>query len=69
MSTQSAAPPSARFVLFLLIFLGTVFLAIAGSAIGWISYNYITRPELRDPVPVEKSSEGHSFLPGWTIES
>jgi hypothetical protein len=54
-------PKNSRLVYSGLIFLGILAAAIAGSTIGFISYEYVTRPELRDPIPHEKYSEhGHS---------
>ena len=66
MSVISAAPPNARAVYVALIILGALAAAAAGSVIGYISYNYVTREELRNPVPKEKShGEGHASLPVW----
>ena len=66
MSVISSAPPNARPVYVTLIILGALAAAAAGSVIGYISYNYVTREELRNPVPKEKShGEGHASLPAW----
>ena len=64
MSVISATPPNARAVYLTLIILGALAAAAAGSVIGYISYNYVTREELRNPVPKEKSlGEEHAALP------
>ncbi|MEE8517966.1 MAG: hypothetical protein V3S98_02440 [Dehalococcoidia bacterium] len=68
MSTQSSAPAGARFVYPLLIALGVVAAAVGASTIGWISYSYITREELRNPVPLQESEE-HGSLPGWIVRT
>ena len=66
MSVISSTPPNARAVYVALIILGALAAAAAGSVIGYISYNYVTREELRNPVPKEKShGEGHASLPAW----
>ena len=64
MSVASAAPRNARLVYLSLIILGLLAAAVAASTIGVISYNYVTRDELRNPVPKEKEYEGgHASLP------
>lgn len=68
MSTQSSAPPHANLVFWGLVLLGVVFAALAASTIGWISYSYVTREELRNPMPLEQKHDGshdHGSLPGW----
>ncbi len=67
MSVESAAPPGSRLVYPLLIFLGVAGTALAASTIGWISYSYITRVELREPVPLVEEGDGHGSLPGWIV--
>jgi hypothetical protein len=49
----------------LLIIAGVVAAAIGASAVGWISYSYITRVELREPVPV--GAAGHDAPPPWIV--
>ncbi len=61
MSVASTAPANARTVYIALIVLGLVAMAVAGSVIGFISYEYVTREELRNPPPQEKG--GHAALP------
>jgi hypothetical protein len=68
MSTQSSAPSNARIVYPLLILLGGIAAALGASTIGWISYSYLTREELRNPVPLEEHHDGgHGSLPGWIV--
>ena len=68
MSVRSAPSPSAGFVYKLLIITGFIAAAIGASTVVVISYNYITRDELRNPVPVEEHDEGgHGALPGWIV--
>ena len=62
MSVRSANPPRARSVYIALIVLGLLAAALGGSMIGLITFNYVTREELRNPVPLE---EQHSALPAW----
>ncbi len=62
MSVASTAPANARTVYIALIVLGLVAMAVAGSVIGFISYEYVTREELRNPPPQEKDG-GHAGLP------
>ena len=56
MSVASAAPANARAVYTALIVLGAISVIIACVAMGVISYEYVTRDELRNPV--EESSGG-----------
>ncbi len=63
MSTQSAAPPKARLVYTLLLAIGLVSAIIGAVVVTVISYNYVTRPELRDPVPVHNDhAKSHASL-------
>ena len=62
MSVASAAPRNARLVYLSLILLAVLAAIVAATTIGVISYNYVTREELRNPVPQEKSG-GHASLP------
>ena len=68
MSVASAAPRNARLVYLSLIILGVAAAIVASTVIGVISYNYVTRDELRNPVPQEKDyGGGHASLPaGFT---
>lgn len=68
MSVASAAPRNARLVYLTLIILGSLAIVVAATTIGVISYNYVTRDELRNPVPQEKDhGGGHAALPaGFT---
>ena len=68
MSVASAAPRNARLVYLTLIILGSLAIVVAATTIGVISYNYVTRDELRNPVPQEKDhGGGHASLPaGFT---
>ena len=68
MSVASAAPRNARLVYLSLILLGLLAAIVAATTIGVISYNYLTRDELRNPVPKEKDyGGGHAALPaGFT---
>lgn len=64
MSVASAAPRNARLVYLSLLILGLLAAAVAASVIGVISYNYVTREELRNPVPQEREhGGGHASLP------
>ena len=68
MSVASASPRNAPLVYLSLIILGVLAAAVAASVIGYISYNYVTREELRNPVPKEREhGGGHASLPaGFT---
>ena len=66
MVIQSAPRSSQRTVYALLIALGLLAAAVAGSTIGFIAHEYVTRPELRNPVPLDTGSE-HGALPSWVI--
>ncbi len=68
MSIESSQRKHQRSVYALLIAVGLIAAAISGSVITYISYEYITRPELRDPVPHESPTH-HSSLPDYTIHS
>ena len=68
MSVASAAPPNARLGYATLIALGLLAMAVAGSTIGYISYNYVTREELRNPPPLDHHSDDHhGLLPAGLI--
>lgn len=67
MSVASAAPRNARLVYVALIVLGLLAAAVAGSTIGYISYEYVTREELRNPPPQEKGHNGHAVLPSGPV--
>lgn len=68
MAIQSSQRASQRTVYALLVVLGLLAAAVAGSTIGFIAYEYTTRPELRDPVPLESPGE-QSTIPGWVAIS
>jgi hypothetical protein len=53
MAVESAAPSNARQVYMLLLVIGAVAAIASSVAIGIISYNYVTRVELREPVGIE----------------
>ena len=55
MAIESAPRSSARAVYALLLALGLLAAAAGGATIGYISYEYATRIELREPVPVEQT--------------
>ena len=57
MAVQSAAPANARQVYAFLLALGVVAVIVSCVVIGIISYNYVTRVELREPAALE-SAEG-----------
>ena len=64
MSVASAAPRNARLVYLTLILAGLVAAIVASATIGVIAYNYVTRDELRNPVPKETEHDaGHALLP------
>lgn len=68
MSVASAAPRNARLVYLTLILVGLLAAVVAASTIGIISYNYVTRDELRNPPPKEKEyGGGHAVLPAGLI--
>ena len=46
----------------LLVILGLLAAAVGASTIGVIVYNYTSREELRNPVPL---IEEHTELPSW----
>ncbi len=62
MSVASAKPANARIVYNLLIALAVVSVIVSCVVMGVISYEYVTREELRNP-PVEESHNGHAALP------
>jgi len=66
MVIQSAPRSSQQIVYAFLIALGLLALAVAGSTIGFIAHEYVTRPELRNPVPLEAGG-GHAALPSWEV--
>ncbi|MEK9659944.1 MAG: hypothetical protein VW450_08390 [Chloroflexota bacterium] len=55
MAVESAAPSNARQVYTLLLALGVVAAIVSSVVIGVISYNYVTRVELREPAGVEST--------------
>ena len=57
MSVASAAPASARAVYTALIVLGAISIIVASVVMGVISYEYVTRDELRNPI--EETGGGH----------
>ncbi len=63
MSIESAAPPSAPAVYRALIAAGAIAAVVAAVTIGIIVFNFVTRPELHDPVPIEDA--GHAQPPAW----
>ena len=68
MSVASAAPRNARVVYLSLILLGVLAIIAASTTIGIISYNYVTRDELRNPPPQEKEhGDGHASLPAGLV--
>ena len=60
MSMESAAPPNARSVYRVLITAGVVAAVVGATTIGIIVFNFVTRPELHDPVRLE---DAHGFVP------
>jgi len=62
MSVRSSAPPRAGIVYTSLVILGLLAAALGASTIGVIVYNYTSREELRNPVPL---IEEHTALPSW----
>ena len=64
MAIESSPRASQRTVYVLLVALGLLAAAVAGSTIGFIAYEYTTRPELRNPIPLEAEGE-HSAVPAW----
>ena len=66
MATESAPRSSQRIVYALLVALGILAAATAGSTIGFIAHEYVTRPELRNPVPLESPGE-QGALPTWVV--
>ena len=65
MATSSSAPRNARSVYTALIILAIVAAMVAGSTIGFIVHEYVTRVELREP-PVQEEAE-HTRLPTATL--
>lgn len=64
MAVRSAAPKNAPLVYTILTIIA-VLAAMGGAALmGIIVYNYVTRPELRNPVPQEGATT-HGELPAW----
>ena len=63
MSIESAAPPSAPAVYRALIVAGVIAAIVGAVTVGVIVFNFVTRPELHDPVPIEDA--GHAQPPAW----
>jgi hypothetical protein len=61
MSVRSAAPAHAGIVYSLLIAIGMIAAIVGAATVIYISYEYVTREELRNPVPHEEP--GHGQLP------
>ncbi len=62
MSVRSSAPPRAGTVYVILVVLGLLAAALGASMIGLIVFNYTSREELRNPVPL---IEEHTSLPSF----
>ena len=67
MSTESATPPSAPAVYRTLVAAGTIAAIVAAITIGIIVFNFVTRPELHDPVPLEDA--GHAQPAAWAART
>ena len=65
MAINTSARRSNRNVYTSLIVLAIVACMIAGSTIGFIAYEYVTRVELREPP--EQTGTEHSWLPTATL--
>ena len=65
MAISSSAPRNARSVYIALVILGIVACMVAGSTIGFIAHEYVTRVELREP-PEQQETE-HASLPTATL--
>lgn len=63
MSVRSAAPPQSGLVYSTLITLGVIAAIVGAATVIYISYEYVTRQELREPVPID--GEAHGQLPSW----
>ena len=61
MSVRSAAPARSGLVYSLLIAIGLIAGIVGAATTIYIAYEYVTREELRNPVPHEEP--GHSQLP------
>ncbi len=61
MTIESSQRKHQRSIYALLIAIGLIAAVISGSVIAYISYEYITRPELRDPIPHESQTH-HSSI-------
>lgn len=65
MSVRSDAPARSGLVYSLLIAIGAVAALVGGATMVYISYEYVTRQELREPVPHEEPGHGQLFT--WTV--
>jgi hypothetical protein len=61
MSVRSAAPPNSGLVYSLLIIVGLIAAIVGAATVVYISYEYVTREELRNPVPLEESEHGQQL--------
>lgn len=60
MSVRSSVPPRAGMVYTILIVVGLLAAVLGATLMGIITYNYTSREELRNPVPL---IEEHTALP------
>ena len=63
MSVRSSAPAKAGSVYLALVMIGLLAAAVGAATIGVIVYNYTSREELRNPVPLH--DEHHADIPTW----
>jgi hypothetical protein len=63
MSVRSSAPARSGLVYSLLIAIGLIAGLVGLITMVYISYEYVTREELRNPVPLDDG--GHSQLFNW----
>lgn len=61
MSVRSAAPPKSGLVYSLLITAGLIAGLVGLITMIYIPYQYVTREELRNPVPLDDGSHGQLF--------
>ena len=67
MSIESAVPPHATAVYRAMLVAGVVAAIVGAVTVGVIIFNFVTRPELNNPVPIEDA--GHAQPPAWVTHT
>ena len=67
MSPERALPPPATAVSRAMLVAGVVAAIVGAVTVGVIIFNFVTRPELNNPVPIEDA--GHAQPPAWVTHT